>query len=444
MDFKELYKEKLITADKAASFVKSGDWVDYSWCMLTPLDFDRALSKRVDELEDVNIRGGIVPYVPEVIAKDTKNHFTFNTWHASGIGRKIVNQGHGFYASIKYSELPRYVRENVDAINVGVIPTTPMDRHGNFNFGLSSSHLRAVIEKADIVIVEVNKNIPRALGGFDNFVNIRDIDYVIESTNYPMFTLPKATFGEEEKRVAEYVVRELVDGSCLQIGIGSLPSAIGSLLCESDLKDLGVHTEMYVDSFVDLSKAGKITGNKKNINPRRQTYAFAAGSEELYEFLDDNEELMSVPVDYANDIDVIAAHDNFMSINSALKVDLYGQVSSETVGNRHISGAGGAQDFMLGAYRSKGGKSFITLLSSRLDKEGKRHSNIVPNLDMGSQATGTRANANYIVTEQGIVNLKGQSQWQRTEKLISIAHPDLRDELIKEADKIGIWRKSNK
>ncbi|MDD7463662.1 MAG: acetyl-CoA hydrolase/transferase C-terminal domain-containing protein [Anaerococcus sp.] len=443
MDFQKLYDEKLITVEEAAGKVKSGDWVEYGWSMLTPYDFDQALAKRVGELEDVKIRGGVMPFAPEAVLQSENNEVYLNSWHASGLERKLINAGKGFYASIRYSELPRYIRENTE-VNVGVLPVTPMDKHGNFNFGLSASHFRAIIEKAEILILEINKNIPRALGGYDNFINIKDVDFVFEGSNYPMFTIPKAKFGDVEEKVAEYVVNELVDGATLQIGIGSLPSAIGSLIGKSDLKDLGVHTEMYVDSFVELSKLGKITGNKKNINPRRQTYAFAAGTQELYDFIDDNEELMAAPVDYVNDVSVCAAHDNFMSINSALEVDLYGQVSSETAGLRHISGAGGALDFCMGAYKSKGGKSFMTLLSSRVDKEGVRHSNIVPTLKPGTQATATRANTNYVVTEQGIVNLKGKSQWERSELLISIAHPDLREDLIKQAEANGIWRKSNK
>jgi butyryl-CoA:acetate CoA-transferase len=412
--------------------------------MLVPVDFDKALAKRVDELKDVVVRSGVIPFMPEVIANDKNGNITYNTWHSSGIERKLVNQGKAFYQPIKYSEIPRYLRDGSTKVNVAVIPTTPMDKHGNFNFGLSASHTRALIEAADTVILEINKNIPRALGGFDNFVNIRDVDYLYESSNYEMFTLPSAKFGEAEEKVAEFVVNELVDGACLQISIGSLPSAIGTLIGKSDLKDLGVHTEMYVESFMELTKLGKITGNKKNINPRRQTYAFAAGSKEFYDFIDDNEELMAAPVDYVNCEETVQQLDNFMSINSALEVDLFGSVSSETSGFRHISGSGGALDFMLGAYKSKGGKSFVTLLSSRVDKEGVRHSNIVPFLKAGTQPTGTRANTNYVVTEQGIVNLKGLSQWERTEQLIGIAHPDLRDDLIKEAEKIGIWRKSNK
>ena len=201
---------------------------------------------------------------------------------------------------------------------------------------------------------------------------------------------------------------------------------------------------MYVDGFVDMSIAGKITGASKNINKGRQVYAFAAGSQKLYDFLDNNPECMSVPVDYANDINVISAHDNFISINNAVDIDLYGQVNAESAGTKNISGAGGQLDFVLGAYKSNGGKSFICLSSTFQTKSGELQSRIRPTLTNGSIVTDTRANTHYIVTEYGMVNLKGLSTWQRAEALIGIAHPDFRDQLIKEADAMHIWRKSNR
>ena len=223
-----------------------------------------------------------------------------------------------------------------------------------------------------------------------------------------------------------------------------MPNAVGSVIADSDLKDLGVHTEMYVDSFVEMTLKGKITGSKKNRDRFRQTYAFGAGTKLMYDFLDDNPSLMSAPVDYTNDARVIASLDNFISINNAVDIDLFGQVSSESSGTKHISGAGGQLDFVLGAYLSNGGKSFICLSSTVTGKEGNMTSRIVPTLKEGSAVTAARPNTHYVVTEYGKVNLKGMSTWQRTEALISIAHPQFRDQLIKDAEKMKIWRKSNK
>ncbi len=445
MDFKQQYQDKLITAKQAAAMVKDGDWVEMGWCVLFPVEFDKELAKRVDELHDVNIRSGVVPLKSQVVEADPNgDHFTYHTWHASGVERGYVNNNKGtFFIPMRYSEVPRYIREYSNKLNIALMQVSPMDKHGNFNFGLSTSHTWAMFEAADKIILEVNENVPVALGGYQNYINIKDVDYIYES-NHDMLTLPKASFGEEELRVASHVVDLLHDGDCLQIGIGGLPNAIGSEIAKSDLKDLGVHSEMYVDAFVEMSKVGNITGKKKNRDIGRQTYTFAAGSQELYDFIDHNEELMAAPVDYVNDFKVISSIDNFVSINTAMQVDLWGQISSETVGTRHISGAGGALDFILGAYQSKGGRSIVALSSSRLDKEGNRISNIVPTFAAGTQATAVRSNTHYIATEQGIKNMKGLTTWQATEALIDLAHPDNRDELIKEAEKLGIWRNSNK
>jgi len=223
-----------------------------------------------------------------------------------------------------------------------------------------------------------------------------------------------------------------------------MPNAVGSLIAQSDLKDLGVHTEMYVDAFVDITMAGKITGSQKSIDRGRQTFAFGAGTQKLYDFINDNPSCMSAPVSYTNDARTIAQIDNFVSINNAVNLDLFGQVNSESAGIKHISGAGGQLDFVLGAYLSKGGKGFICCSSSFTDKQGNLQSRILPTLDNGSIVTDARPNVHYVVTEYGKVCLKGLSSWQRAEALISIAHPKFRDELIEQADKMHLWRRSNK
>lgn len=445
MDYLKQYKDKLITADEAAKLVKSGDWVDYGWCICTTVDFDKALAKRVNELYDVNIRGGVVFWEPEIFKVDsTGEHFTWNSWHCSGIERKMVSTGNAFYTPLRYSEMPRYYRDNPVKVDVAVLQVASMDKNGFFNFGPSASHLMALVESSKIVIVEVNENIPRALGGFESEVHISKVDYIIEGSNPPVATMKAGSYSDLDIKVANMIVEEIPNGACLQLGIGGMPNAVGSVIADSDLKDLGVHTEMYVDAFVEMTKKGKITGSKKNIDRFRQTYAFAAGTKDMYDFIDDNPMLMSAPVDYTNDIRVISSIDNFISINNAVDVDLFGQVSSESSGTKHISGAGGQLDFVLGAYLSNGGKSFICLSSTVTDKNGNMTSRIIPTLREGSVVTATRANTHYIVTEYGKVNLKGLSTWQRAEALISIAHPDFREQLIKDAEKMKIWRRNNK
>ena len=447
MDFAALYQSKLTTPEEAVKVVKSGDWVDYGWCTGTPNALDKALAARMGELENVNFRGGVLMRRPAIFdVSDAADHLTWNSWHMSGIERKACMEGFGFYSALRYSELPRYYRESPDPLNIAVFVVAPMDSHGYFNLGPCASHLADAARKADKVFVEVNKNMPVCLGGYDNCLHISQVDGIIEGDNPPIDQLGGGGAPTEvDQAVARLVVDRIPNGACLQLGIGGMPNAIGAMIAESDLKDLGVHTEMYVDSFVDMAKAGRITGRCKNIDNGRQVYAFGAGTQKMYDYLDNNPECMSVPVDYTNDVRVISSLDNFISINNAIDVDLYGQVNAESSGTRAISGAGGQLDFVLGAYLSKGGKSFICLSSTFFNKKtGQNESRIRPTLHPGSVVTDTRANTDYLVTEYGVARLKGLTAWERAEALINIAHPDFREQLIADAEKMGLWRKSSK
>lgn len=446
MDFKTMYEKKLTTADEAVKVVKSGDWVDYGWCTGTPVVLDAAMAKRLPELTNVNFRGGILMWQPEIFKiENPAEHMTWNSWHMGGIERKAIAQGFSFYAPIRYSELPRYYRDSTTPPTVAMFQVSPMDEHGFFNFGPNASHMAACCERAETIIVEVNENMPRCLGGFEESIHISKVDMIVQGDNPAMAAMGGAAPASEvDQAVAKYIVNEIPDGACLQLGIGGMPNAVGSLIAESDLKDLGIHTEMYVDAFVDIANAGKITGMRKSIDKGRQVYAFAAGTQKLYDYLNENPECMSAPVDYTNDIRQISALDNFISINNAVDIDLFGQINAESAGLKQISGAGGQLDFVLGAYLSKGGKSFICMSSTFTQKDGTVKSRINPTLSNGSIVTDTRANVHYFVTEYGIVNLKGLSTWQKAEAIISVAHPDFRDELIAEAEKMNIWKHSNK
>ena len=446
MGYEEEYKQKLTTADEAVKVVESGDWVDYGWCTGTPEALDQALARRTDELKNVNVRGGIIFHLPAIMQReDSGEHFSWNSWHMSGVERKMLSTHNAFFAPIRYSELPGYYRGNATPSRVAMFQVAPMDKHGYFSFGPNASHLGAICEKAEHIIVEVNKNMPRCLGGMEDSIHISQVEAIVEGDSPALGEIPAGgPASEVDKKVAELIVDQIPNGACLQLGIGGMPNAVGSLIAESDLKDLAVHTEMYVDAFVDIANAGKITGARKSIDRFRQVYAFGAGTKKLYDYLDDNPQCMSAPVDYTNDVRVISQIDNFISINNAIDIDLYGQVNAESAGTRQISGAGGQQDFVMGAYLSNGGKSFICMSSTFTDKQGVLHSRIRPTLAEGSIVTDTRPQTMYVVTEYGMVNLKGLSAWERAEALISIAHPDLRDDLIKDAEKLGMWRTSNR
>lgn len=445
MDAKQQYDAKLVSPQEAVRNVHSGDWIDYGWCICAPEALDRALAERWQELWDVKVRGAVLLNRPAILSvPETAQHFIWNSWHMGGLERRLIDEGIAYYIPLRYSELPRYYRENADPVHMAMIQTAPMDEEGYFSFGLNASHLAALCEKAEIVMVEVNRNFPRCLGGRETQIHISQVDYVVEGDNLPMRQLGTAEPSQVDHAVANLIVPEIPNGACLQLGIGGMPNAVGSLIAQSDLKDLGIHTEMYVDAFVDMARAGKINGSKKAVDRGLQVYAFGAGTQKLYDYLHENPECMAAPVDYTNDVRTIAQLDNFISINNAVDVDLFGQVNAESSGIRHISGSGGQQDFVLGAYLSKGGKSFICCSSTITDKNGNLRSRIRPVLQEGSVVTDTRCNVQYLVTEYGIVNLKGASTWERAERIISIAHPDFREDLIREAEKMKIWKKAHK
>lgn len=446
MNYESMYAEKLVSAEEAVKVVKSGDWVDYTWCTNHPIALDKALAARKDELTDVKIRGGVTMWMPEIAkAEDAGEHFTWHSWHCSGIDRKIIAKGMGYFSPMRYSELPRFYRENLDPVDVVMLQTTPMDAHGNFNFGLGCSHIADIISRAKCVIVEVNENMPWVYGLNGTEVNIKDVAMVVEGENPDVAQLGAGGAPTDvDRAVANMVVEQIPDGACLQLGIGGMPNTIGAMIAESDLQDLSVHTEMYVDAFVDMAAAGKITGKRKALDKGRQVFAFAAGTKKLYDYVNQNPDVMAAPVDYTNDVRVMAQIDNFISINNAIDVDLFGQVNAESAGIRHISGTGGQLDFAMGAYLSNGGKSFICLSSTMTAKDGTLKSRIVPTLTPGSIATDPRTCVHYLVTEYGMVNMKGLSTWERTAALINIAHPDFRDQLIKDAEKMNIWRNSNR
>ena len=439
---KEHYRKKLVTADEAVRVVKSGDWVEYGFGICGANEVDEALARRKDELHNVNIRCdiGAWPHYTNM-ADPTGEHFYWNSWHFGGLDRKYYNEGILSYIPMKFHELPKMTKEDCAPTNVFIVMVSPMDRHGYFSFGAGAPSSWAAIERAEYVIVEVNENMPRVLGGNQESIHISQGRLCGGKQNPPLPTLAAAEPTDVEKKIAENIIDNLYDGCCIQLGIGGIPNAIGAMIADSDLKDLGVHTEMYVDAYLKMSRAGKVTGARKRIDRYKQVFSFAMGSRELYDFIDDNPGVIAYSVNYTNNPLIISQIHNFVSINACIEVDLFGQVCSESVGTRHISGTGGQLDFVEGAYKSKGGQSFICMSSTFSGKDGNEVSRIRPTLTPGAIVTDPRTAVHKIVTEYGIASMKGKSTWERAEALINIAHPDFRDELVKEAESMKIWRR---
>ena len=441
----DMYRQKLTTPEEAVKLVKSGDWVDYGMATSQPILLDKALAGRKEELKDVKVRMSFTFAPREIISVDpNRETFTAMNWHMSGYDRKMCAQGLMNFIPMCYRNEPSMYRDILD-VDVAMITVAPMDKHGFFNFGLNISANEAITKKAKKVIVEVNEAMPRALGGRGEQIHISDVAAIVEAGSIPMPTIPFKTGDEIDTKIAEMIVKEIPNGATLQLGVGGLPNTVGAMIAESDLKDLGMHTEMLVDAFYLMYKEGRLTNKLKAVDRDKASWAFALGSQDMYDWIDDNPFLAAYPVDYVNDPFVIAQLDNFISINNCVDIDLFGQISSESSGTHHISGSGGQLDFTDGAYRSRGGKSIIALRSTFPNKKtGKVESRIKPTLLPGTIVTDPRSQVNWVATEYGMVNLMGSSTWERAEKLISIAHPDFREDLIKAADDMKIWRYSNK
>jgi len=480
-DVWQQYKDKLCTADEAVKCIKSGDWITYAFFNGKPITCDAALAKRKDELEDVHVYGAVtIPPIPAILTNDPEGKaFTYNDFHFSLLTRIMKMQ---FPDRVSYDPLhfgetdwqcehlvskhdklfelqsdPDWHKKinltdyyNNDPFKTGIrlqdvhiMRTAPMDENGYLNFGISNACMLGWC-KAHKVIVEINKNIPTALGGARESIHVSQVDYIVESDNEPLFELPNIPATDVEKKIAEHVFKYLSDGCCLQLGIGGMPNTLGHMIAESDLKNLSGHTEMLVDAFMEMELSGRLNNSKKDIDRWKTAYTFALGSRKLYDWIHNNPSLASYNVGYVNNFDVIKSIDNFTSINSALEVDIMGQVNAESNGFQQISGNGGMLDFVLGSFWSRGGKSFICLPSTYTLPDGKVISRIVPFFKPGTTVTVPRQSVQFIATEYGCVNLKLAPLWMRAEKLISIAHPDFREELIKAAQDAKIWTRTNK
>ncbi len=421
-----------VSAEHAAGLVTSGMWLDYGMNLCQPDVFDAALAARVKELQRVKIRACLSTRPRAVLEADPEGaHFFWVNLHFSGYDRRKHDAGICNYLPVNLGEIPDYYRRFIDPVDMVILKTCPMDKDGYFNFGPSNAYIGAIVERARLVVVEECAAMPYAMG-VGTGVHVSEVEYVIQGDSQPLPELPKAPATDVDRAVARLIAAEMEDGDCLQIGIGGMPNAVCSLLAHSSIHDLGIHTEMLTDGIIDLHRAGKITGARKRLNPGKMVCTFALGSKYLYDAIDHNPEIEFHPVDYTNLPHIIMQNDRVMSINNTTQICLQGQAASESDGHRHISGTGGQLQFVRGAYASKGGKSFICL-SSTYDKKGERRSRIVLSLTKGNIVTAPRSDVMYVVTEYGLVCLKGKSVAERAHALISIAHPDFREGLEREA-----------
>ena len=425
-------RARRITPQDAAGLVTSGMWIDYGATLCQPDVFDAALAQRKDELRGVKIRACLTVRPRAVLEADPNGeHFFWINLHFSGYDRRKHDAGIANYLPVNLGEIPDYYRRFIDPVDIVILKTCPMDANGYFNFSAATVWHQAVIERARMVIVEESSGLPYAMGE-QTGVHVSEVDYIIEGDHAPAAELPNPPPTDVDQAVARLITGEIEDGACLQIGIGGMPNAVCSLLRESGLQNLGVHTEMLTDGIMDLYLADRITGARKQLNPGKIVCTFALGSRYLYDAINRNPDIHFFPVDYTNLPHIIMQNDRVVAINNTTQIDLQGQAASESDGHRQISGTGGQLQFVRGAYASKGGKSFICLAST-YEKHSARRSRIVLSLTKGNIVTTPRSDMMYVATEYGIVNLKGKSVAERAKALISIAHPDFREELERDA-----------
>ncbi len=432
-----MYKDKLITADEAVKLVKSNDHVVVGMTASEPQQFMHALHKIADNVEKVTV-SSCLPILEAEFFMNPKYKETFNVggWFYTNTLRKIHHQGNISFIP-NHLHLAGKKRFQHMKPNVFAMSASMPDKHGFISLSVQNVYEMEAIELADIVIIEVNPNFPRTFG--DNQVHISQVDYIIES-NYPVPSIQNGEPNEKDLIIGKLIAKEIPDGACLQLGIGGIPNAVAASLM--DKKNLGIHTEMFTNGMMDLIKAGVVNGMSKNYYKGRHVTAFAYGSKELYEFLDNNPSIYFMRGQEGNDPSIIGKNDNQVSINTTIEIDLTGQCASESIGHIQFSGTGGQSDTAVGAQNSKNGKSFITLYSTawvtnKETNEKEEISKIVPFLKPGAAVSLSRNDVDYVVTEYGMVSLRGTTIHERAKLLISIAHPKFREQLTNEAKKLG-------
>ncbi len=424
MQWEELYKERLTTAEEAVTHIKSGDRVVVGHASGSPEILLKAMVDNKEAYENVEIVHMVSMGPSEYCLPENSAHFIHNSLFAGATSRKAIHEGRAIFTASHFSQIPRLFTEKILPVDVTLCMLSAPDEHGYCSFGISVDYTKPAAESSRIVIAEVTPHMPRTLG--DAFIHVSDIDYIVECDSRPIEMQPPK-IGPIDEAIGGYCAELIRDGDCLQLGIGAVPDSMLGFL--KDKKDLGIHTEMFSDGVVDLVNNGVITCARKNFHPNKMVATFFMGTEKLYRFIHNNPKVEMFTVDYTNNPAIIARNDNMVSINSSLQIDFTGQAASESIGYKQFSGTGGQADFVRGAAWSKGGRSIIAFHSTAAKGELSR---IVSHLDEGAIVTTTRTDVHYVVTEYGIAEMRGKSVPQRADALISIAHPDFRSDLRKE------------
>ena len=431
-DYQKMYQEKLTTPEQLAQQVKSGWLLGMDTATSQTPAIMTAIAERIrnSDITGVKVQALLDAYPFEFYTDPTlAGKMTGYSWFSSSAARKAVNAGYADIIPAYYRDFPTRIRTEYDYDAV-CVEVAPMDRHGYFSLALNGSYIDAMLDKTKRIFLEVNDRQPRGLCG--SLIHISQVDAIVEY-NHDLPVLPPVQLDEVSKTIGGLIAERIPDGACLQLGIGAIPDATGMALKAKH--DLGIHTEMFTDSMVELIECGAVNNSKKQIHRGKTVTTFAFGSQRIYDYIDDNPAVEILPVEYVNDPDVICQNDNMISINAAVEVDLFGQVCAESVGTKHMSGSGGQIDYVRGACQSRGGKSFIAFTSTA---KGGTISKIKPILAPGAVVTTSKNDVDYIVTEYGVAHLRGRSLGERARQLIAIAHPDFRDELTFEAKKRGI------
>ena len=420
MDWKNIYNERLTSAHEAVKAIKPYDRIAIGNAVVEPSFVVNAMVENHKAYRDVEIVHMVSMGESLYVKPGMEPYFRHNSVFVGPKTRETIIAGHGDYTPCFFSQIPNLFHRTLP-LNVAIVHVSPPDGHGFCSFGVSVDYTMAAAQQAQLVIAQVNPQMPRTLG--DSFIHVSEIDYIVEH-DAPIIELPPPKITEVEKAIGENCASLIKDGDCLQLGIGAIPDAV--LLFLNDKKDLGIHTEMFSDGVVTLVEAGVITNARKNFHKGKSVATFLMGTKRLYDYVNNNPSVNMFPVTYVNDPYIAGQNDNLVSINSCVQIDLLGQVCAETIGPVQISAVGGQVDFVRAAAISEGGRSIIAMASTAVKDTVSK---IVPILDEGAAVTTSRNDVEYVVTEYGVANLKYKTVRERARMLINIAHPKFRNEL---------------